>query len=251
MREQTFERLYSLKLHGMAQALQEQLKDPATASLSFEESFARLVEAQWLWRENRAVTTRLRKARLKMPASMEDINYRHQRHLDKSLMRSLASCDWVKQHHNVTISGASGIGKTFLCCALLEQACRRGYTAYYASAPKFFRQLAIGYADGSFDRILSKLARVDVLGIDDWGLTPLSEMDRRHFLEVMDDRGGSRSTVLTSQFPVESWHDLVGSPTLADAVMERILSNSYRLSLAGETMRPVKKPLSASGKEEA
>jgi DNA replication protein DnaC len=251
MREQTFERLYSLKLHGIAQALQEQLKDTATASLSFEERFARLVEAQWLWRENRAVTTRLRKARLKMPASMEDINYRHQRHLDKSMMRSLASCDWVKQHHNVTISGASGIGKTYLCCALLEQACRRGYTAYYASAPKFFRQLAIGYADGSFDRILSKLARIDVLGIDDWGLTPLSEMERRHFLEVMDDRGGSRSTVITSQFPVESWHDRVGSPTLADAVMERILSNSYRLSLAGETMRPVKKALSAAGKEEA
>ncbi len=249
MREQTFERLYSLKLHGMAQAFEEQLKDPGAASLGFEECFARLVDAQWLWRENRAVATRLRKARLKVPASMEEINYRHQRQLDRSLMRSLASCDWVKQHHNVTISGASGIGKTYLCCALLEQACRKGYTAYYASAPKFFRQLAIGYADGSFDRILSKLARIDALGIDDWGLTPLSEMERRHFLEVMDDRGGSRSTVITSQFPVESWHDLVGSPTLADAVMERILSNSYRLGLAGETMRPVKKPLQASGKE--
>lgn len=250
MREQTFERLYSLKLHGMAQALEEQLKDAAAASLGFEERLARLVDAQWLWRENRAVATRLRKARLKVPASMEEINYRHQRQLDRSLMRSLASCDWVKQHHNVTISGASGIGKTYLCCALLEQACRKGYTAYYASAPKFFRQLAIGYADGSFDRILSKLARIDVLGIDDWGLTPLSEMERRHFLEVMDDRGGSRSTVITSQFRVESWHDLIGSPTLADAVMERILSNSYRLGLVGETMRSVKKPLQASGKEE-
>jgi DNA replication protein DnaC len=166
MREQTFERLYSLKLHGMAQALEEQLKDAAAASLGFEERLARLVDSQWLWRENRAMATRLRKARLKVPASMEEINYRHQRQLDRSLMRSLASCDWVKQHHNVTISGASGIGKTYLCCALLEQACRKGYTAYYASAPKFFRQLAIGYADGSFDRILSKLARIDVLGID-------------------------------------------------------------------------------------
>jgi DNA replication protein DnaC len=182
---------------------------------------------------------------------MEDINYRHQRQLDKSLMRSLSSCDWAKQHHNITISGASGLGKTYLCCALLEQACRKGYTAYYASAPKFFRQLAIGYADGSFDRILSKLARVDVLGIDDWGLTPLSEMERRHLLEVMDDRGGSRSTVLTSQFPVDNWHDLIGSPTLADAVMERILSNSYRLVLSGDTMRPVKKALQSTGKEGA
>jgi DNA replication protein DnaC len=184
-----------------------------------------------------------------MPASMEDINYRHQRQLDKSLMRSLASCDWVKQYHNITISGASGLGKTYLCCALLEQACRKGYTAYYVSAPKFFRQLSIGYADGSFDGILSKLARIDVLGVDDWGLTPLGEMERRHFLEVMDDRGGSRSTILTSQFPVEKWHDLIGSPTLSDAVMERILSNSYRLFLSGETMRPVKKGLQVSERE--
>ena len=251
MREQTFEKLYSLKLHGFAQALEEQTKNPEVSSLSFEDRLAGLVDAQWLWRENRAVASRLRKARLKVPASMEDINYRHQRQLDKSLVRSLASCDWVKQHHNITISGASGLGKTYLCCALLEQACRKGYTAYYASAPKFFRQLAIGYADGSFDRILSKLARVDVLGIDDWGLTSLGEMERRHFLEVMDDRGGSRSTILTSQFPVENWHGLIGSPTLADAVMERVLSNSYRLVLSGDTMRPVKKALQASAKEGA
>jgi len=251
MREQTFEKLYGLKLHGMAQALQEQLTNPEVSSLSFEDRLAGLVDAQWLWRENRAVASRLRKARLKVPASMEDINYRHQRQLDKSLMRSLASCDWVKQRHNITISGASGLGKTYLCCALLEQACRKGYTAYYASAPKFFRQLAIGYADGSFDRLLSKLARVDVLGVDDWGLTPLGETERRHFLEVMDDRGGSRSTILTSQFPVDNWHDLIGNPTLADAVMERILSNSYRLVLSGDTMRPVKKALQATGKEDA
>lgn len=251
MREQTFEKLYSLKLHGLAQALEEQFKNPEASSLSFEDRLAALVDAQWLWRENRAVASRLRKARLKVPASMEDINYRHQRQLDKSLMRSLASCDWVKQRHNITISGASGLGKTYLCCALLEQACRKGYTAYYASAPKFFRQLAISYADGSFDRLLSKLARVEVLGIDDWGLTPLGEMERRHFLEVMDDRGGSRSTVLTSQFPVDNWHDLIGNPTLADAVMERILSNSYRLVLSGDTMRPVKKALQATEKEGA
>jgi DNA replication protein DnaC len=251
MREQTFEKLYSLKLHGFAQALEEQTKHPEASSLSFEDRLAGLVDAQWLWRENRAVASRLRKARLKVPASMEDINYRHQRQLDKSLVRSLASCDWVKQHHNITISGASGLGKTYLCCALLEQACRKGYTAYYASASKFFRQLGIGYADGSFDRLLSKLAKVDVLGIDDWGLTSLGEMERRHFLEVMDDRGGCRSTILTSQFPVDNWHDLIGNPTLADAVMERILSNSYRLLLSGDTMRPVKKALQGTGKEGA
>jgi DNA replication protein DnaC len=251
LREQTFEKLYSLKLHGFAQALQEQLSKPDSVSLGFEERLATLVDAQWLWRENRAVATRLRKARLKQPASMEDINYRHHRQLDRSLLRGLATCEWVGQHHNITISGPAGIGKTYLCCALLEQACRKGYTAYYASASKFFRQLAIGYADGSFDQILSKLARVDVLGIDDWGLTPLNEMERRHFLEVLDDRCESRSTILTSQFPVENWHDLIGNPTLADAIMERILSNSHKLQLTGETMRPVKKAGQASAKEDA
>ena len=250
LREQTFEKLYSLKLHGLAQALQEQLENTETSSLGFEERLAMLIDAQWLWRENRAVSNRLRRAHLKIPsASMEDINYRHPRKLDRSLMRSLAACDWIKQRHNVTITGPAGVGKTFLCCALLEQACRKGYSAYYAWAPKFFRQLAIGYADGSFDRMLGKLAKIDVIGIDDWGLAPLSEMERRHFQEVLDDRCDLRSTIFTSQFAVEDWHGLVGNPTLADAIMERILSNSHRIQLSGETMRPVKKPATVEGKE--
>lgn len=255
LREQTFDKLYGLKLHGLAQALEEQLSNPEAASLGFEERLAMLVEAQWLWRENRAVTTRLRGAGLKMPASMEDVNYRHPRQLERALMRSLASCDWVRQHHNITLTGPAGIGKTYLCCALLETACRQGFSAYYASAPKFFRQLALAYADGSFDRLLSKLARTDVVAIDDWGLAPLSDLERRHLLEVLDDRCGSRSTILTSQFLVDQWHDLVGSPTLADAILERILSNSHRIDLKGETMRPVKRggkgePGPGSGEEE-
>jgi DNA replication protein DnaC len=241
LREQTFDKLYRLKLHGMAQALEEQFRQAETASLGFEERLARLVDAQWLWRENRAVATRLRQARLKQPASLEDINYRHPRQLDRALLRSLASCDWVRQHHNITITGPSGVGKTYLCCALLEKACREGFTAYYAAAAKFFRQLAIAYADGSFDRLLAKLARLDVLAIDDWGLVPLSDPERRHLLEVLEDRCGSRSTVLTSQFPVQTWHDLVGSPTLADAILERILSNHHEIALKGETLRPVRK----------
>jgi DNA replication protein DnaC len=179
LREQTFDQLSRLKLHGMAQALEEQFRQAETASLDFEERLARLVDAQWLWRENRAVATRLRQARLKQPASLEDINYRHPRQLDRALLRSLASCDWVRQHHNITITGPSGVGKTYLCCALLEKACREGFTAYYAAAAKFFRQLAIAYADGSFDRLLAKLARLDVLAIDDWGLAPPISLPRR------------------------------------------------------------------------
>ena len=257
LREQTFEKLYALKLNGFAQALEEQLTSPDVASLSFEERLAMLVDAQWLWRENRAIKIRIRRAGMKMGASMEDVNYRHPRQLDRSLMRSLASCDWVRQHHNIIITGPAGIGKSYLCCALLEKACRQGFTARYTSAPKLFRQLAIAYADGSFDRLLSKLAKTDVIAIDDWGIAPLTEMERRHLLEVLDDRCGSRSTILTSQFKVDHWHDLIGSPTLADSIMERILSDSHSIELKGETMRPIKRTSKGSaagpgaGEEEA
>lgn len=253
LREQTFEKLNSLKLHGMAQAFEQQLNNPDSSELGFEDRLAMLVEAQWLWRENHAIKARLRRAALKVQASIENINYRHARQLDRSMVQSLAGCDWIRQHHNVVISGPSGIGKTYICCALLDKACREGFSARYVSAPKFFRHLAIAYADGSFDRMLSKLARTDVIAIDDWGLTPLTDMQKQHLLEVLDDRCGSRSTVVASQFVIDKWHDLVGSPTLADAIMERILSNSYRIDLKGETVRPVKrglKPGTQSGGKE-
>jgi DNA replication protein DnaC len=236
-REQTFDKLYRMKLHGLAQALEEQLRQPDSAGLSFEERLAMLVDAQWLWRENRSLATRLRNAKLKQPASIEDINFRHSRQLDRGVLRSLAGCDWVRERHNVAITGPSGIGKTFLCCALLEKACRDGFSALYFSAEKFFRTLAIAYADGSFDRWLSKLSRIDVLAIDDWGIVPMGERERRHLLEVLEDRNQSRSTVVTSQFPVETWHEVVGSPTLADAVIERILTRVHRIELQGESMR--------------
>ena len=254
LREQTFEKLNSLKLHGMAQAFEQQLANPDVAALGFEDRLAMLVEAQWLWRENHALKSRLRNAALKMPATIEDINYRHARQLERSVMRSLSSCDWVRQHHNIAISGPAGIGKTYLCCALLNKACREGFSVRYASAPKFFRHLAIAYADGSFDRMLAKLAKTDVIAIDDWGLAPLTDMQKQFLLEVLDDRCGSRSIIVASQFVIDKWHDLVGSPTLADAIMERILSNSYRVELNGETIRPVKrglKPTQTDGKEEA
>lgn len=170
------------------------------------------------------------------------------------MIRSLSNCDWVRQHHNIAISGPSGIGKTYICCALLDKACREGFSVRYVSSPKFFRRLAIAYADGSFDQMLARLAKTDVIAIDDFGLTPLTDMQKQYLLEVLDDRGGSRSTIVASQFVIDKWHDLVGSPTLADAIMERILSNSYRIELKGETIRPVKRGLKAespSGKEEA
>ncbi len=249
LREQTFEKLHAMKLHGMAQALDEQLKNADAASLGFEERLAMLVEAQWLWRENRALAARLHYAALKEPASMEDLNYRHPRQLEKAVMRSLAGGEWLRQHQNITISGPSGIGKTYICCAFLEQACRQGFSARYASAPKFFRQLTMAYADGSFDRLLAKIAKTDVIALDDWGLAPLSDMERRFMLEVLDDRVGRRSTILASQYKVDRWYELVGSPTIADAIVERILANSHRIELQGETMRSIKR--TSTRKEEA
>ena len=237
LNQQTFEKLSALKWHGMARALEQQLQQPAVASLSFEERLAMLVDAQWLWRENRALASRLHKAQLKFPAAVEDINYRQVRGLDRSLMGSLAGCQWVGHHQNVLVTGPAGIGKTYLCCALLEKACRQGYTACYFRAPQFFRKLALAAADGSFDKLLVKLAKTDVLGIDDWGLSPLSDSERRHFLEVIEDRHGSGSTVLTSQFPVDTWHDLIGNPSIADATLDRLLHQSHRIELEGESMR--------------
>lgn len=238
-REQTFEKLYGMKLHGMAKALEEQLKQPDMADLSFEERLAMLVDAQWIWRENRSLATRLSAAKLKQQASIEDINFRHPRQLDRGVIRSLASCDWVREHHNIAVSGPSGIGKTFLCCALLQKACREGFTALYFRAEKFFRTLALAYADGSFDKVLSRFARADVLAIDDWGVTPMGDRERRYMLEVLEDRNQARSTVITSQYPIKTWHEVVGSPTLADAMVERILTCAHRIELQGESVRPL------------
>ena len=236
-RQQTFDQLYSLKLHGLADALDEQLKNPEMEALSFEERVGLLVDAQYRWRENRAYATRLRQAHLKTAALIEDLNYRHARRLDRSVVQSLATCEWIRSRHNLTILGPSGVGKTYLCCAFVEKACREGFRALYVPASKLLRQLGVAWADGSFDRLLARLARTDLLAIDDFGLVPLADLERRHLLEVLDDRSESRSTLLASQFPVEHWHERIGSPTLADAIVERILADSHRIELAGETMR--------------
>lgn len=236
-REQTFDKLYRMKLHGLAQALEEQTHNPDTAALSFEERLAMLIDAQWLWRENRALASRLRTARLKQQGSIEDINFRLPRQLDRSVIRSLAGCDWVRERNNVVITGGSGIGKTFLCCALLEKACREGFSALYFPTEKFFRSLSVAYADGTLDRLLSKLARIDVLGLDDWGVVPMGDRERRFMLEVLEDRNQTRSTLITSQFPIKTWHEVVNSPTLADAIIERILTRAHRIEMTGDSVR--------------
>ena len=236
--EQTLEKLYALKLNGMADAFGQQQQDASVAGLSFEERFGLLVDQQWSWKENRALSRRLAAARFKLAAAAEDIDWRHPRGLDSKLLRSLtADSRWVRQHHNLFVLGPTGIGKTYLACALAHKACRDGFTALYTRAPQLFRELAVARADGSLPRRLLRLARLDVLIVDDWAMAPLNEVERRDFLEICDDRYQRRSTLLTSQLPVAKWHAQIGDPTLADSILDRLVHNAYRIELAGESLR--------------
>jgi len=221
----------------MYQALVEQLQMPDIAALTFEERLGLLVDRELTERENRRLTTRLRQAKLRQTACIEDIDYRHPRGLDKALMARLATCQWVRERHNVLITGPTGIGKTWLGCALGHQACRNGLTALYLRLPRFLQELPIAKGDGRYGKLLTTLAKTDVLILDDWGLAPFSEENRRDLLEIVEDRHDRRATIITSQLPVEHWHDALGDPTLADAILDRLVHNAYKIALQGESMR--------------
>jgi DNA replication protein DnaC len=248
--EQTLDKLYAMKLNGMAEAFRHQQEDPAVSSLSFEERFGLLVDQQWSWKEDRALSRRLAQARFKLAAAVEDIDYRHARGLDRKLVRSLAADSrWVRQHHNVFLLGPAGIGKSYLACALAQKACRDGFTALYTRAPQLFRELAVAHADGSLPRRLLRLSRIDVLIVDDWAMAPLNEVERRDFLEVCDDRYQRRSTILTSQLPVAKWHAQIGDPTIADSILDRLVHEAHRIELQGESMRKKRAGKTASDEE--
>jgi DNA replication protein DnaC len=206
--------------------------------LSFEERFALLVDQEWAWRQNRALARRLSQAKLRHRASVEDIDFRTPRRLDRSLLRSLSQDSaWVRQHQNVFLLGPTGIGKSFLACALAEKACRDGFTALYTRAPQLFRDLTLARADGSLRSRLARLAKMDVLVVDDWAVTPLAETERRDFLEICEDRYQLRSLILTSQLPVARWHEQIGDPTLADSILDRLVHNAHRIEMQGESLR--------------
>lgn len=234
----TVEKLQALRLHGLVAAWEEQARQTAYAELPFEERLGLLVDAEWTSRENRRQGQRLKAARLKLPqACVEDIDYRHPRGLDKAVLRSLATGQWLAAHQNVICTGPTGTGKTFLACALATQACRQGYTVRYYRAPRLFQELALARGDGSYPRLLAQLARTALLVVDDWGLAPLTAPERQDFLELLDDRHGSRSTLLTSQLPIAHWHECIGDPTLADAICDRLVHNAHQLILKGGSMR--------------
>lgn len=236
--EPTIQRLNALRLFTMALCYAEQHKNAHTASLSFDERLALLVEAEWQHRDNKRLGRLLKEARLKLPgACIEDIDYPGARGLDKALIRQLATCRYINEHHNVVITGPTGVGKTYLACALANQACRQGLRAVYYRASRLFQDLHLAHADGSYTRLLGKLARVPVLVLDDWGLTPVREQERMDLSEVMEDRYGTHTTILTSQLPPDTWHDYLGDPTVADAICDRLLHNAYRIVLQGPSRR--------------
>lgn len=233
----TLEKLRSLKLEGFARGLEEQMASAEMAGLSFEERLGLLVDREVMDRENKRLAGRLHRAKLRQSACLEDIDFRHPRGLDRSLVMSLAGCNWIKEHLNVLLTGATGTGKSYLACALAHRACLEGYSALYARVPRLFGELAVARGDGRYAKMLKSIARVDVLVLDDWGLARLNAEERGDLLEIMEDRYQMRSTIVASQLPVDKWHEVIGDPTIADAVLDRLVNNAYRISLSGESMR--------------
>lgn len=227
----------------MAKALATQAQQADISQLTFEERLGLLIDSEMAERDSRQNAARLRRAKLKQAATPEDIDFRHPRGLDRTLFARLMTSKWVKERQNVLICGPTGVGKTFIACALANQACRHGHSAFYVRLPRLLPALAIGRGDGSYAKILDQLAKTDVLIIDDWGLAPLTDESRRDLLEIFDDRHGARSTIITSQLPVKHWHEAIGDPTLADAILDRLVHQAHTLNLDGESLRKKAKPL--------
>lgn len=237
---QTIEKLHALRLFGMVKALSEQMEQANINKLSFEERLGFLIDREATERENIKLKFRLIKAKLKQMAAMEDIDYHQPRGLDKSLIKQLANCVWVRDHHNILIVGPTGTGKSFIACALGHKACLEGYTVLYVRLTRLLPELVISKGDGSYIKRLNELAKTDVLILDDWGLVTLTADHRRDLLEILDDRHGKKSTIVTSQLPIKLWHESINDGTLADAILDRLIHNAHRIELKGESMRKVK-----------
>jgi DNA replication protein DnaC len=243
----TLDKLQTLRLHGMIKSLGEQHATPDINDLSFDERFGLMVDRELTEREDARLTTRLKAARLRHNACLEDIDYRSPRGLNKALILQLGSGQWLRDGLNLIIGGPTGVGKTWLACALVHKACRDGYSVRYLRLPRLMEELGLAHGDGRFAKLMAGYAKTDLLILDDWGLAPFTAAQRRDMLELLDDRYGNRSTLVTSQMPVDKWHALIGDPTLGDAILDRLVHNAYRIELKGESMRRRATKLTAAG----
>ena len=235
----TEDKLRALRLYGMLKAFQEQQGQENVNQLSFEERLGLLVDREEMDRDNRRLVTRLRNAHLRQESCVENIDYAQHRGLDKSMMKVLSTGQWLKDHLNVLITGPCGAGKSFIACALSHKACLMGYSALYVRAPRLFNDLAVARGDGRYTNLMKSLSRTNLLIIDDWGLSTLTDVERTDLLEILEDRYNNQSTIVTSQLPVKHWHEIIGNPTLADAILDRLVHNAYSIALKldGDSMR--------------
>lgn len=234
----TIDKLHELRLLGMAKALEEQNQSPDTYErLTFGDRMALLVDREAAERDNNRLRLRLKQAKLRQTAVIEDIDFRHPRGLDKSLVLTLAACRWIRERHNVIVTGPTGVGKSYLACALAHKACREGFRTLYLRASRLFDDLVLAKADGRYRKILASYARLDLLVIDDWGLAPLTDEQSSDVLEILEDRHELRSTLIASQLPIEKWHKMIGNPTLGDAILDRLVHNAHKIALKGDSLR--------------
>lgn len=237
LHQHTLDKLHALGLTGMARAFEQQLAQPAIQELAFEERFGLLLDQESLARDNRRLARLLKAAKLRLNACVEDIDYRHPRGIDRPFMSTLASCQWIERRQNLAITGPTGSGKTWLACALGNQACRRGWSVRYFRLPRLFESLRIAHGDGAYPRFMNQLAKTELVILDDWGIQKMTTPQRNDLMEVIEDRHGLRATLIAGQLPVEHWHEYIGEATLADAILDRLLHNAHRLPLKGESLR--------------
>lgn len=236
----TIDNLKALKLWGMVKAFESQQQTPEVLDMSFEDRLGLLVDAEFIEKENKALQSRLKSAKLRQSACIEEVSLKQHKSIDRALWLSLCDCQWAAQRKNILVTGKTGVGKSFISSALAQKACREGYSVVFHRAQRLFHDLAVAKATAKYTTQLSTLQRKDVLVIDDFGLAPLTDEQRRDLLEIVDDRYTKRSTIIISQLPVDLWHDTIGDPTIADAILDRVVHNSYRLELEGPTLRDPK-----------
>ena len=242
LNEATLDKMQAMKMADMAEAFTQQLRSSDYSELSFEERVGLMIDCEWTAREQRKLSRRLRAAKLRYPASLEDVDFQAPRKLKRQQVLALGSCSWIQERHNLILTGPTGIGKSYLACAFVERACRKGFNAHYVRTPRLLHQLAVGRGDGSYSRLLARLARLHLLAIDDWLLAPLKPAERHDLLEVIEDRSEGASTLIASQLPVEDWHTVIGDPNQADAICDRLLHHAHRIDLQGRSMRDPQVP---------